>query len=109
MINEFTSLEPVEQRRIYDILLSEFRTTTLVDRNKRSYNLEAVIALSFCKNYQFVEFSSDFSVDWSRILPDADYYDKYQLNTANFPRSRSQYHLYDIDEDVTLHTVVDVG
>jgi hypothetical protein len=110
MITEFTSLEPVEQRRIYNIILSEFRTTTLVDRNKRSYNLEAVIALSFCKIYRFVEFTSDFSVDWSnlsRLLPDADYYAEYQLNTANFPRGRSHYHVYDIDQDVTLHTVVD--
>ena len=67
MIKEFTSLEPVEQRRIYDIILSEFRTTTLVDRNKRFYNLEAVIALSFCEIYQFVEFTIDFSVDWSNL------------------------------------------
>ncbi len=90
----------VEQRRTYDIILYERRNMTLMDKNTNFYNLESVIALSFCKIYQFTDLNGDFSVDWSnlpRLLPNADYYAESQLNMANSPRGHTPYRLHDID------------
>ena len=45
MITEFTSLTGVDQRQVFDAMISDLRSTVLLDENKKPHNLEVIIAL----------------------------------------------------------------
>ena len=111
MFTELTSLTAVEQRKVYDAIVSECRSTMLLDEHKIPYNMEAIIALSMCKIEQTSDHTKTFSIDWSRLeylLTDAEYFGKLQMDVSSFPRGVTTYHLEDVDHDITISTVVEM-
>ena len=42
------------------------------------------------------------------LLTDANYFTKVQMDTANFPRGQTAYRIVEIEEDVTINTVVEM-
>ena len=42
------------------------------------------------------------------LLTDAEYFDKMQMDAANFPRGQTTYHIDDVEEDITINTVVEM-
>ena len=111
MFTEFTSLTAVEQCKVYDAIISDCRSTLLLDENKVPYNMEPIIALSMCKIQQTSDRTKTFSIDWSHLeylLTDAEYFGKLQMDVSSFPRGVTTYHLEDVDHDITISTVVEM-
>jgi hypothetical protein len=111
MFTEFTSLTGVEQRKVFDAVISECRSTVLLDENKIPFNLEPIIALSMCKIQQSSDHTRTFVIDWSHLeylLTDAEYFGKLLMDTSSFPRGVTTYHLDDVDHDITMSTEVEM-
>ena len=111
MLTEFTSFTGIEQRKVFEEIISDFRSTVLLDENKKPHNLEVIIALGLCKILQSRDHTRRFSINWrnlGHLLTDTEYYPKMQMDTANFPRGQTTYQFADIEEDVTINTVVEM-
>jgi len=111
MITEFTSLTGVDQRQVFDETISDLRSTVLLDENKIPHNMEVIVTLGLCKILQSTDHTSKYSINWrnlGHLLTDAEYFAKMQMDTANFPRGQTTYHIADIEEDVTINTVVEM-
>ena len=52
----FTSLSPEDQRKTYNEIIYDLKTTTFQDANKISHNLESMIVLSTCKVLRGMKF-----------------------------------------------------
>ena len=63
MLTEFTSLTGVDQRQVFDEIISDFRSTVLLDKNKKPHNLEVIIALGLCKILQSTDHTRKYSIN----------------------------------------------
>ena len=111
MLTEFTSLTGVEQRKIFDEIISECRTTVLLDDRKRPFNLEAIIALAKCKILQSTEHTRKHAIDWrhlENLLINAEYLEKMQMDAGLFPRGQTAYNIDDVEEEILINTVIEM-
>jgi hypothetical protein len=86
MIAEFTSLTGVDQRQLFDAMISDLQSTVLLDENKKPHNLEVRIALGLYKILQSTDHTRKYSINWRNLghsLTDAEYFTKMQIDTAN--------------------------
>ena len=111
MLTEFTSLTGVDQRQVFDEIISDLRSTVLLDENKIPHNMEVIVTLGLCKILQSTDHTRKYSINWrnlGHLLTDAEYFTKMHMDTANFPRGQTTYRIVDIEEDVTINTVVEM-
>jgi hypothetical protein len=102
----FTSLSADEQQKFYDPITFDIRNTTLIDKYKEPYNLEAMLMLASCKTLQGRKFIGGHRIDWSnlaRLFPDTPYWESKHINASKFPVGTTRYYIEDVG-DVTLPT-----